>query len=59
MKAYQKPETEIVILNADCNIMQNAVSQNGEQGPPVITDPEENGDLANRNSVWDLWEDEK
>ena len=59
MKADQKPETERVILNADSYIMQNTVSQNGEQGPPVITEPEENGDLSNRNSVWDLWEDEK
>ena len=56
---FSKTETEIVILNVDINIMQNAVSQNCEPGPPVILDPEENGDLSNRNSIWDLWEDEK
>ena len=59
MKTYQKPETEIVLLTIAETVM-DVIETSGGTGnvDPTIPD-DEGGDLTNRNSIWDLWEDEK
>ena len=58
MKTYQKPETEIVLLTASQNVMQ-VIETSGGSGNVGGEDNPDDPDLSNRNSIWDLWEDEK
>lgn len=57
MKTYQKPETEIVFLSASQTVMQ-VIETSGGTGNVGGPDNPEDPDLANRNSIWDLWEEE-
>ena len=58
MRTYQKPETEIVLLTASQNVL-HVVDTSTTTAPVGGDDDPDDPDLSNRNSVWDLWEDEK
>ena len=58
MKTYLKPETEIVLLTASQNVMQ-IIETSTTTGKVDPTNPDDEGDdLANRNSIWETWEEE-
>lgn len=57
MRLYQKPETVVVGIQADNDMLQGVIETSGGEGPGVDpndpVDPDE-PELANSTSVWSV-----
>ena len=56
MKTYQKPATDIVLLNIQEALLDGVVIKSGQEGPPVIDDPvnpDPGTELTNHSYLWE------